>query len=159
MACAAHLGTSRKTFATRVLTLACGISLLYKALMKTTKPTIATAELLLIFPGLLFMTALFVRNLQPLQYEPAHSAQQIVDWYALRPHLCLWGFLIAMPLAVLVTGLGTLVGRWSAEPELRSAARELLATLRTHLATFSVAAATVAAGAVLSIVALHLITD
>ena len=127
--------------------------------MKITRPTIATAELLLIFPGLLFMTALFVRNLQPLQYEPAHSAQQIVSWYAQRPHLCLWGFLIAMPLAVLVTGSGTLVRRWKADSELRSAALQLLATLRTHLPTFSVAIATVAAGGVLSIVALHLITD
>jgi hypothetical protein len=38
--------------------------------MNTFKRAIAAAELLLVFPAVLFMTALFVRNLQPLQYEP-----------------------------------------------------------------------------------------
>lgn len=50
--------------------------------MKLTKyanASIATIELLLVFPAVLFMTALFMRNVQPEQYEPAHSAQQIVN--------------------------------------------------------------------------------
>jgi len=127
--------------------------------MRLAKFTIATAELLLIFPAALFMTALFVRNLQPLQYEPAHTAQQIVNWFAVRPRIGLWGLLIALPLAVLVTGFATLWYRWSDEPELRQAARHTLAALRAHVPTLLVAGATLAAGGVLAIVALHLLTE
>jgi len=127
--------------------------------MNLPKRTIAATELLLIFPAALFMTALFVRNLQPLQYQPAHSAAWIVTWYAVRPRIGLWGLLIALPLAVLVTGCGTLLRIWSGEPELRRATRQTLAATRAHLAALLVAVATLTAGAVLAIVALHMLTD
>jgi hypothetical protein len=140
-------------------TLACTNTLLYKVHMKVNKYTIATMELALIFPAVLFMTALFVRNLQPPQYEPAHTAHQIVAWYAARPRIGLWGLLIALPLAVLVMGCGTLLRGWSRETELRQAARNTLATLSAHLSTLLVAAATLAAGGVLAIVTLHVLTD
>jgi hypothetical protein len=48
---------------------------------------------------------------------------------------------------------------WSRETELRQATRNTLATLSVHLATLLVAAATLAAGGVLAIVALHVLTD
>jgi hypothetical protein len=127
--------------------------------MRFPKYVIATAELLLIFPAALFMTALFVRNLQPPQYEPAHAAQQIVTWYAARPRIGLWGLLIALPLAVLVTGCSTLAHRWRDDAELRQAARQTSATAGAHLATLLIAGATLAAGGVLAIVALHVLTD
>ena len=127
--------------------------------MNIAKRAIAATELLLIFPAALFMTALFVRNLQPLQYEPAHTAQRIVTWYAARPRIGLWVLLIALPLAVLVTGCGTLLRRWSDEVELRQATRQTLAAIRAHLATLLVAGATLTAGAILAIVALHMLTD
>lgn len=127
--------------------------------MRLPKRTIATAELLLVFPAALFMTALFVRNLQPQQYEPAHTAQQIVTWYAARPHIALWGFLITLPLAVLIAGCGTLLRGWRSDVELRQAARRTLADIRAHLAMLLVAGATLAAGGILAIVALHLLTD
>lgn len=127
--------------------------------MKLTRLAITTTELLLIFPAALFMTALFVRNLQPQEYEPAHTAQQIVMWYAARPHIGLWVLLIALPLAVLVTGCATLLHRWSRETELRQAARDTLLALHAHLGTVLVAGATLAAGSVLAIVALHMASD
>jgi hypothetical protein len=127
--------------------------------MKWTRCAIAATELLLIFPAALFMTSLFVRNLQPLQYEPAHTAQQIVAWYAARPRLGLLVLLIALPLAVLVTGCPTLVHRWREDIELRQATRQTLASLSAHLATFLVAGATLAAAGILAIVALHVVTD
>ncbi len=105
------------------------------------------------------MTALFVRSIQPLQFEPAHTAQKIVDWYAARPQVGLWGLLIALPLTVLVTGGVTLFARWKAEPELRKTAEQALAELRIHLATLLLAGATLLAGGILTIVALHVITD
>ena len=123
------------------------------------KRTIAATELLLILPAALFMTALFVRNLQPLQYEPAHTAQRIVMWYAVRPRVGLWVFLMALPFAVLVTGCATLLRSWNHDVELRQAARQALAAMRPHLATLIIAAATLAAGGVLAIVAVHSLSD
>jgi hypothetical protein len=61
---------------------------------------IAVMELVLIFPAVLFMTALVLRNFQPLQYEPARSAQQLVMWYAGRMWT-LWFLLLGLPLIVL----------------------------------------------------------
>jgi hypothetical protein len=127
--------------------------------MSLPKRTIAATELLLIFPAALFMTALFVRNLQPLQYQPAHTAEQIVTWYAVRPRIGLWGLLVALPLAVLATGCGTLLRNWRHEVELRQATRQVLATISLHLTTLLVAAATLTAGCVLAIVALHMLAD
>jgi hypothetical protein len=127
--------------------------------MKAKRYTIAAGtELLLIFPAVLFMAALFVRNVQPLQFEPAHTAQQIVNWYAARPRLGLWGLLMSMPLVVLVTGGGIVFHKWRSEPELRRAAGQTFATLRAHLETVATALATLVAGGVLAIVALHLLT-
>ena len=112
------------------------VTLLYKVLMKTKRSAIAAGtELLLIFPAALFMAALFVRNIQPLQYEPAHTAQQIVNWYASRLHIGLWGLLIGMPLVVLVTGFGIVLHKWQCEPELRQAAGQTVATLIAQLET------------------------
>ncbi len=139
--------------------LACGCAFLYKVLMRLPKYTIPATELLLIFPAALFMAALFLRNVQPPQYEPAHTAQQIVTWYAGRPHIALWGFLIGLPLTVLATGCATLLRKWSNEVQLRQAARQSLAVLKAHLATVIIAGATLTAGGVLAIVALHLATD
>jgi len=127
--------------------------------MKSIRRSIAAAELLLIFPAVLFMAALFMRNVQPLQYEPAHTAQRIVDWYAARAHLGLWIFLMALPLMVFATGCVTLVRDWSADPELRRATRQMVFVVRAHLTTLFVAAATLTAGGILAIVALHVLTD
>ncbi len=127
--------------------------------MNTIKRTIAATELLLVFPAALFMTALFVRNLQPAQYEPAHTARRLVEWFSARPHLGLDVFLIALPFAALVFGSVTVLRSWRNDAALRQAARETLAALRAHLATLLIAGATLTAGGILAIVALHMMTD
>ena len=127
--------------------------------MKSLKSLIAVAELLLILPALLFMTALFVRNIEPQQYEPARTAEQIVTWYAERPRLGLWVLLIALPFAVLAIGCGTLLRSWLSDVELQTATRQTFTAFRRHLATVLVATATFAAGAILAIVAVHVLTD
>ncbi len=127
--------------------------------MKTIKSALAATELLLVFPAALFMTALFVRNLQPQQYEPAHTAQRIVHWYAASPHVGLWVLLIAMPLAVLLIGCLTLMRAWKADANLRQSARQLAGILREHAATTLVTLATLTAAGILGIVALHLVTS
>ena len=127
--------------------------------MNTIKRTIAAMELLLVFPSALFMTALFVRNLQPAQYEPAHTARRLVEWFSARPFLGLDVFLIALPFAAFVIGCATVLRSWRSNAELREAALETLATVRAHLTTLLIAGATLMAGGILAIVAVHMITE
>jgi hypothetical protein len=127
--------------------------------MNTIKRTIAAAELLLVFPAALFMTALFVRNIQPEQYEPAHTAARVVVWFSVRRGLGLDVFLIAFPFATFVIGCATVLRSWGSDAELRQAALETLAAVRAHLATLLIAGATLLAGGILAIVALHVVTD
>jgi len=89
--------------------------------MKTILRAVATLELLFVFPAVLFMTALFVRNIQPLQYEPAHTAQRVVALYASSTHIGLWVLLIALPFAVVIIGSATLIREWRRNHELRDA--------------------------------------
>lgn len=87
------------------------------------KRTLAAAYLLLMFPAILFMGALVVRELSPLQHEPAHTAHRIVMWYAGRGWT-LWALLITLPLAVLASGCVTLLRSWGNVPELSHRAQQ-----------------------------------
>ena len=127
--------------------------------MKTIKPSVAAAELLLLFPAALFMGSLVVRSLQPTQFEPARTAQSIVDWYTHSVHIGLWVFLMGLPLVVLATGCVTLLRAWNSNAELRQATMRTLESVRAHLATLFVAIATVAAAAILAVVALHMLAN
>jgi hypothetical protein len=133
-------------------------TLQYKVAMRIPRSAIAGVELLFIAPAALFMTALFVRNLQPQEYEPAHTAQQIVMWYAARPHTGLWLFLMVLPALVLLIGCATLCSQWRKDAELRTATRQFLVLARRHLATILVSGASLMAVGVLAIVALHTLT-
>lgn len=131
----------------------------YKVAMNAIKRTLAATELLLVLPAGLFMAALFVRNLQPAPYEPAQTARRLVEWFSTRPLLGLDVFLIALPLAAFVIGCATVLRSWRSDEELREAALKTLAAVRAHLATLLIAGATLVAGGVLAIVALHVVTD
>lgn len=126
--------------------------------MKTTKRAVPAAQLLFLFPAVLFMGALVVRELQPLQNEPAHTAQRVVMWYAARLWT-LWVLLIALPLAVLVTGCVALARNWPGEVELPHAAQQTLAAIRADRAMLFVSATTLTAGAVLAIVVMHMLAN
>jgi hypothetical protein len=127
--------------------------------MKTLPRFLAALEVTLVFPAVLFMSALFARSIQPVQLEPAHTAQRIVDWYAASPHIGLWLLLIALPLTVLIIGLTTLSSQWRRNPDLRDSTRKLLALVRAQAATLLIAGATSASAAILAIVAVHVLTD
>ena len=118
------------------------------------KRALAAAQLLLMFPAILFMGSLVVRQLSPLQHEPAHTAHRIVMWYAERMWT-LWTLLITLPLAVLVTGCVTLLRSWSNVPELHGA-RQGLAAMYADRPILCVAMMTLTAGVVLAIVAMHM---
>lgn len=135
------------------------LTLHYKVSMKTIKRAIAIMELFLVFPAALFMTALFVRNLQPAPYEPAQTARRMVEWFAARPIVGLYILLIALPFAAFVIGSVALVRSWRSDATLRKAAQETIAAVRAHAAALLIAGATVIAGGILAIVALHIITD
>jgi hypothetical protein len=96
--------------------------------------------------------------LQLLQYEPAHTAQQIVTWYSVR-HWTLWVLLISLPFAALLTGCVTLLRNLNLGTEERQTARHSSATIPTRLLTRIIVAATLAAGLILAIVALHMLAN
>lgn len=127
--------------------------------MKTLRTSLAALELALIVPATLFMAALFLRSIQPVQFEPAYTAQRIVDWYAARTHLGLWVFLIALPLAVLLIGAVTLVRAWRSNAAFRAAAAVCAQAIRRHFAVLVVALATATSAGILCIVVMHLLTD
>jgi hypothetical protein len=119
------------------------------------KRALAAAQLLLMFPAVLFMGALVVRQLSPLQHEPAHTAHRIVMWYAGRMWT-LWALLITLPLAVLITGCVTLLRSWSNVPELPYRAQQGLAAIYADRPMLCIAMMTLTAGVVLAIVAMHM---
>ncbi|HSY50646.1 MAG TPA: hypothetical protein VLC46_17710 [Thermoanaerobaculia bacterium] len=127
--------------------------------MNAIKRTLAATELFLVFPGALFMSALIVRSLQPMRYEPAHTAQRLVDWFSARPFLGLDVFLIALPFAAFAIGCYALLRSWRGDGKLRQAALDTFAAVRAHLSTLFIAGATLVAGGILAIVAVHMITD
>jgi hypothetical protein len=119
---------------------------------------IAFLELVLIFPAALFMTALLLRNPQPLQFAVARSAQQLVMWYAGRMWT-LWVLLFGLPLVVLVSGCAELVRNWNRDISVSLTSQKSLALVREHLASLFIAATTLIAGVILAIVVLHVLAN
>lgn len=101
------------------------------------------------------MASLVVRNLGPLQYEPAHAAQQIVMWYAGR----LWTLrvlLFALPCLALASGCWVLrTQQPDTEPH---GTRPSRASILPHWMARIVAVTTVASAGILVIVGFHVIT-
>jgi hypothetical protein len=127
--------------------------------IKVIRCTIAIIEFLLILPAGLFMTALFVRNIQPPPYEPAQTARRPVGWFSGRPILGRDVFLAALPFAAFVIGCATVHRMWRSDAHLRIVALETLAAVRSQWAALLIAGATLIAGWILAIVALHTIAD
>jgi len=134
-------------------------TLRYKATMNTIRRSIATLELLLVCPASLFMLALFLRAIQPPQYQPAQTARLVVDWFAARPHVGLDLCLIALPFIALIIGCLAVLRAWRTDAQLRESALQTLAAIRANFSALLIAAATLVAGGILSIVALHIVTD
>lgn len=126
--------------------------------MDANRRIIAAAELVLIFPAALFMTAVVTRLLQPLPYAPAQVAQQIITWYSDR-YWTLWVLLIALPFAALVTGCVMLLRNRNRGPDLPRAPRLPFALIRTDIATRIIAAVTLSAGVVLAVVFVHMLAN
>jgi hypothetical protein len=118
---------------------------------------IATFQLALISPAALFMAALVVRKFTLLPLA-AHTAQQLVMWYAGRVWT-LWVLLLALPFTVLVTGCATLPHPWRRDSGLLQIAKETLAAVRANWATLFVAATTLTSMGILAVVVLHMLAN
>ena len=125
--------------------------------MNANKRILAGAEILLMLPALLFMSALVLRGL-PHGYGLAQTAQQVVDWYAGKMWT-LWVLLLVLPLTVLVTGCGALLSSWNDGLGTPRSASQMLGSLRADLSTFFVLLATLTAAVVLVIVILHMLAN
>lgn len=119
---------------------------------------IAISELVLIFPAALFMAALMLRHLAPLPYESARSAQQLVMWYAGRMWT-LWVLLLGLPFIVFVSGCAELRRNWNRDIVVQLTSRKPLAIVRAHLTSLAIAATTLIAGVILTIVVLHVLAN
>jgi hypothetical protein len=126
----------------------------YKVHMKTLRPTVAIIELLLIVPATLFMAALFLRAVQPIM-----GTGHLIDWFSRHTLVGLGVFLFAMPLAAGIVGLAVILRSWRRDAALRRDALEVFAILRANLAYLLIAISTLTAGGILTIVALHMITE
>lgn len=122
---------------------------------RLSKTAVATMELALVVPALVFFAAIFFRNFFPTDNN---GAQQIVGWYVGR-HWTLWTLLIGLPLAVLILGSVAMLNSWNNDANLRQDASRCLAAIRAHLATVVIGSATAAAGIMLGFVALHMILN
>ena len=124
--------------------------------MNFTRRVIAATQSLFIFPAILFMCALILRQMSPPQHEPAYTSQQIVTWYAGRMWT-LWVLLITLPLAVVVTGCLTFLRSWSKDRELPRNVQEWSSvTILADPVMLFVGALTLTAGVILAIVAVHM---
>ncbi len=126
--------------------------------MRNVKRATAVGELLLITPAALFLIAVLVTGLQPQQYEPAHTAHQIVMWYAVRGWT-LWVLLIALPAGALILGCAALLRSWKNTAGQPRAPRQVVAALSTDPSTLLAAGATSTAGGILLIVMLHMLAN
>ena len=118
------------------------------------KRLIATAELLLIVPATIFMIALFLQEVQPMM-QTGH----LVNWFSQHTFLGLYIFLIAMPFSALSIGGITLFKIWQNDTELRQTALRVLVAVRAHFAMLLISLLTILSVSILSVVALHMITE
>jgi hypothetical protein len=120
------------------------------------KRALAAALLLLISPAVFFLVAVLVQSLQPLQREPAHTAQQVVMWYAERMWT-LWILLLALPLSVLISGCISLMKDSSGSAQAASLAQKALAAFHPVGVRTSVAVTTATSAVIVGIVILHML--
>ena len=119
---------------------------------------VAFLELVLILPAVVFMTSLAWRNLQSLQHEPAHGAQQLVMWYAGRMWT-LWVLLLGLPFIALVSGCAELMRNWNRDIVVPLTLQKSLAMARAHWESVFIATTTLIAGVILAIVVLHVLAN
>jgi hypothetical protein len=124
--------------------------------MSLTNDVIAAWALALLCPALVFLAALYLRQLPRLESEPARTADRIVTWFAAHPQFGLWGVLVLFPLSAFILGSGALVRTWGDNPQLREYAWRALWAIPAHWPAVSIGGATLLSAAVLLMITGHL---
>jgi len=124
--------------------------------MSLTNDVIAVWAFALVGPAVLFVTALFLRQVPPAHREPARSADRIVSWFAAHPQLSLWVLLLMLPFGAFVLGSVALVRTWADNPQLQYYTWRALAEIPEHWPAMSIGGATFLAAAVLVVMTAHL---
>ena len=124
-------------------------------MFRLSKTAVATMELALVVPALVFFAAIFFRNFFPTDNN---GAEQIVGWYVGR-HWTLWTLLIGLPLTVLILGSVTVLSSWSNDASLREDTSRALNAIRAHPAIIVIGSTTAAAAIMLAFVALHMLLN
>jgi hypothetical protein len=126
--------------------------------MSLPNDVIAAGALALVCPAVLFVTALFLRQVLPRESEPARSAERIVAWYAAHPQLSLWVLLFLLPLSSLVLGTAGLLRTWNENPHFSGYAWRVLAAIPNHWPAMSIGGATLLSAAVVVMITAHLMS-
>jgi hypothetical protein len=130
------------------------IALRYKVSVRAIRPTAALIQVFLVAPATVFMGALFLRAVQPII-----GTGRVVNWFSHHVLIGLDIFLIAMPLTAFFVGAGMLLRSWRSNAALRQDALAIYAIVRSNVPYLLIAIATLMAGCILAIVALHMITE
>ena len=125
--------------------------------MSLTNDLIAACAFALVSPALLFVAALFVRQVFPPESEPARVSARIVSWYASHPQLALWVLLLLCPLSAFVIGTATLLRTWGENPKLQYWAWRVVEEIPEHWPAMSVGGATIVAFGLLVMITAHVL--
>ena len=124
--------------------------------MSLTNDVIAVWAFVLVGPAVLFVTALFLRQIPPAHREPARTADRIAMWFAAHPQLGLWVLLLLLPFGAFVLGSVALLRTWADNPQLQYYTWRALAEIPEHWPAMSIGGATLLAAAVLVMMTAHL---
>ena len=124
--------------------------------MGLTNDVIAAWALALVGPAVVFVTALFIRQVPPPGSEPARTAERIVAWYAAHPQFALWVLLFLLPLSAFILGSAALLRTWDDNPQLQYYAWKTLAAIPAHWPAVSIGGATLLSAGVLAMITTHL---
>ena len=128
----------------------------YKKIMSLTNDVIAVWAFALVGPAVLFVTALFLRQISPAHREPARTADRIVMWFAAHPQLALWVLLLLLPFGAFVLGSAALMRTWADNPQLQHYTWRALAEIPEHWPAMSIGGATCLAAGMLVMMTAHL---
>ena len=124
--------------------------------MSLTNDVIAGWTLALVCPAVIFVLALFLRQVPPPGSEPSRTADRIVTWYAKHPQLALWVLMLLLPISAFVLGSAALLRTWDNNAELRYYAWRALVEIPEHWPAMSIGVATVLSAGLLMMVTAHL---
>jgi cytochrome b561 len=125
-------------------------------MMALTNDVIAALASALVGPAVLFVAALFLRQVRPPESKPARTAARIVRWYAAHPQLALWVLLLLLPISAFLLGSVALLRTWGDNPRLQYYTWRALTEIPEHWPALSIGGTTLLAAGVLAMITTHL---